>query len=50
MTWGKGMAPFRGIAELKHAAQPKKLDVTNVNTKVGPSSRQIGIPINNSFL
>ena len=50
MTQGKGMAPFRAMAELRKNSTGKDLNVTNTNTKVGPPNRQIGLPLNSSFL
>ena len=41
---------FYAKAELKQTAQAKILNVANINTKVGPPNRQIGLPLNSSFL
>ena len=44
------MACFHAIAELKQNSAGKDVDVTNKNTKAGPPNRQIGLPLNSSFL
>ena len=46
MTYGKGMAPFYAMAELKQNSAGKDFNVTNINTKTGPPNRQIGLPLN----
>ena len=40
------MAPFHAMAELKQNSAGKDLNVTNINTKAGLSSRQIDLPLN----
>ena len=44
------MAPFHAMAKLKQNSAGKDLNVTNINTKVGPSNRQIVLPPYSSFL
>ena len=44
------MAPFHAIAELKENSAGKDVNVTNKSTKAGPPNRQIGLPLNSSFL
>ena len=44
------MACFHAIAELKQNSAGKDVDVTNKNAKAGPPNRQIGLPLNSSFL
>ena len=44
------MAPFHAIAELKQNSVGKYLNVTNIKTKAGQPNRQIGLPLNISFL
>ena len=44
------MAPFHATAELKQNSAGKDVNVTNKNTKAGPPNRQIGLPLNSSFL
>ena len=44
------MAPFHAMAELKENSAGKDINVTNKNTKAWPPNRQIGLPLNNSFL
>ena len=50
MALGKGMAPFHEMAELKKNSACKDVNVTNKNLKAGPPNRQLGLPLNNSFL
>ena len=49
MTWGKGMAPFYAMGELKQNSSGKDLNITHKNTKAMPPNRQIGLPPNSSF-
>ena len=44
------MVPFHAMAELKQNSAGKDLNVTNMKTTAGPSNRQIGLPLNSSFL
>ena len=44
------MASFHAMPELKENSADKNVDVTNKSTKVGPTNRQIGLPLNSSFL
>ena len=44
------MTFFQAMAELKQNRAGRDLNVTNVNTKAGPSNRQIGLPPTSSFL
>ena len=44
------MAPFHAMAELNQNSAGKDFNVTNKNTKAGPSNRPIGLPLNSSFL
>ena len=44
------MAPFHAMAELKENSSGKDVNVTNINTKVRPPNRQIGLPVDSSFL
>ena len=37
---------FHAMAELKQNSAGKNLNVTNINKKAGPSSGQIGFPLN----
>ena len=43
------MAPFHAMAELNQTAQQKNLNITNINTKGGPSNRQICLTLPNYF-
>ena len=44
------MAPFHAMAELKENSVGKDVNVTNKSTKAGSPNRQIGLPLNSSFL
>ena len=44
------MEPFQAMAELKQNSADQDVNVTNMNTKVGPPNRQTGLPLNSSFL
>ena len=44
------MAPFHAMAELKENSASEDINVTNKSTKAGPPNRQIGLPLNSSFL
>ena len=44
------MATFHAMAELKQNSAGKNLDVTKINMKADPPNREIGLPLNNSFL
>ena len=50
MTWGKDVAPFHTMAELKQNRAGKNLNVTNKSTKAGSPNCQIGLPLNSSFI
>ena len=50
MTYGKDMAPFHAIAELKQSSAGKDVDLTNKNIKAELANRQISRPLNSSFL
>ena len=50
MTSVKGTAPFHAMAELKQNSAGKDLNVTNIDTNAGSPNRQIGLPLNSSFL
>ena len=43
------MAPFHAMAELKQNSVGKDFNVTNINTKAGPTNRQIGLPLKAHF-
>ena len=44
------MAPFHAMADIKKNSACKDVNVTNKSTKAGPPNRQIGLPLNSSFL
>ena len=44
------MASFHAKAELKQSSASKDVNVININTKARPPNRQIGLPLNGSFL
>ena len=44
------MDPFHAMAEVKENSAGKDVNVTNKSTKAGPPNRQIGLPLNGSFL
>ena len=44
------MVSFHAMAELKENSARKDDNVTNKSTKEGPPNRQIGLPLNTSFL
>ena len=44
------MAPFHAMAKLKKNIAGKNVNVTIKSTKAGPPNRQIGLPLNSSFL
>ena len=44
------MASFHALAELKQISAGKDVNVTNKSSKAGPPNRQIGLPLNSSFL
>ena len=50
MTFGKGIASFPAMTELKQTAQLKNYNVTNIIIKGGPSNHQIGVTIHTLFL
>ena len=41
---------FSCYGRIKTISAGKDLNVTNINTKAGPINRQIGLPLNSSFL
>ena len=41
---------FHAMAEIKQNSAGKNLNVTNIDTKAVPLNRQIGLPLNRSFL
>ena len=42
--------PFSCYGRIKANSAGKNLNVTNINTKAGPTNRQIGLPLNSLFL
>ena len=47
--FGQGHGPFLCYGRIKANSGGKNLNVKN-NTKTGPPNRQIGLPLNSSFL
>ena len=43
------MTPFHAMAESKQNSAGEDVNVTNINTKVGPQNLQIDLPLNSSF-
>ena len=41
---------FSCYGRIKANSAGKILNVTNINTKMGPPNRQIGLPLNSSFV
>ena len=44
------MAPSLAQPEPRANSAAKDLNITNINTKEGASSREIGLPLSSSFL
>ena len=44
------MAPFHAMADLKQNSAGKDINVTNKDTKAESPNRQIGLPLDSSFL
>ena len=47
---GQRHCPFSCYGQIKANSAGKNPDVTNSNTKAGSPNRQIGLPLNSSFL
>ena len=47
---GQKHGPFSCYGRIKANSAGKNLNVTNINTKVGPPNCQIGLPLNSLFL
>ena len=47
--FGEAIAAFVAMSETRQIAQPKELDITNIDRKGATPHRNIGLPLNSLF-